>query len=185
MTTTHRAGLGCIASALLAALTVACGAAEGSDTSRIAERSAGPDPVDACTVVPAGAFASIVGGEAKTMGDVSTMGDGWYSNCWFTGEGGLFGEGRLYLMLNAMFEPSKTSRQLGEFIAAQTAKSDDDSITPPEPAEGFSEPAVQFFHNELGMHVVMVQHGAYWVQAFAPDLDNATQAMRIVLEHAP
>ena len=177
-------GLSVLTSVALAALATACGGAEAADTEPAADPSSDSEIVEACTIVPPTTFVSFLGDPVNTMGDATQMGSGWYSNCWFTGTDGLYGA-RLYLMLNSTTQPPSSSAELGDVVAAQFADPENGSITPPAPVDGFSEPAVSFFHDLMGLHGVIVQHGSYSAQLFAPTLEMATEAMHLVLEHAP
>lgn len=172
---------------LLAGFVVGCGT-DAQSTARAAAQTTNTEVLDACTVIPPEAFASLLGGPVKTMGTVNDRSDGWFSNCWFTSER------RVWLTLNAMFDPSRSSTDLVESMGswmdtmAETFGPDDvdpDASSTLEPAEGFAEPAARHYDNVMRMHVVTVQHGAYWVQVAAADLDLAMDATRIALEHAP
>jgi len=187
MTTIHKPSCRLLGTVLLAGFTTACGS-DARSTPRAAAQTTTSEVLDACTVIPPEAFASLLGGPVRTMGTVNEMGTGWFSNCWFSGEQ------RVWLTLNAMFQPSRSSTELvesmGSWMDEMAETLGDDDVDPEASgtlvmAEGFAEPAARHYDNLMGMHVVTVQHGAYWVQVAAADLDMAMEATRIALEHAP
>ena len=187
MIPTERPGFAFYSVLLLATLTTACGSEAQSAVAR-GDRAARSEVLEACVVVPGAAFAPLLGGPVTANGYVSERSDGWFSNCWFSGEE------RVFLTLNALFQPSRSTGELiesmGDWMDTMAETFGADDVDPEasgtlEPAEGFAEPAARHYDGVMRMHIVTIQHGDYWVQMAAPDLALAIEATRIALEHAP
>ena len=180
----HRASSGLT---LLTVLLAAC-AREAQDPPGAAAQSSSSDVLEACAIVPANALSQVLGGSVTGSGSVNEMGDGWFSNCWFSGEE------RAFVTLNGSFRVATTSDELiatlGSWMDDTAARLGSDDVDPEasatlEPDASFEEPAARHFDGLMRMHVVTVQHGAYWVQVASPALETARDVARVFLEHAP
>lgn len=131
--------------------------------------------IDACKVVDTTLLEPLLGSPIKTMGNFFDNKLSWYSDCHYKGKK------LVWVALNSAYKPSKTTDELLESVILHMR----DQIDPPRAIEGFSEPAVQYFHKEIDMHFITVQHGSYWIQLGSNEPQLTFEATQLFLKQAP